>query len=243
LRVSLDQEIAATLAAFKPAPPAPEPAPEPPSAFVREQIARVVAGLVPILSSPGEAYLRDVRRIDTGTIADVLERTGAIGWHESVLFRETDHPLDGKRIGAIIAIMADPLTAEPTGGISRTYVHNGKKVVKAKGLGPAGIVRLSPDDEVTHGLHISEGLESALAAMSIGFRPMWSTGSTVLMASLPALPGVEALTILADHDESGAGERAAREAGRRWRDAGRQVRLVMPKQPGDVNDIIMRGAA
>jgi CHC2 zinc finger/Toprim domain len=204
--------------------------------------ALIAGGIIPLRSTPGASYLSDVRKIDAGAIAAVLESTAAIGWNPSVLFREPGHDLDGKRLGAIIGIMTDPLSAEPTGGISRTYLHEGHKVGKAKNLGPAGIVRLTPDEDVSHGLFLAEGLETALAAMSKGLRPAWSTGSTSIMAKMPVLGGVESITILADHDENGAGERAAREAERRWEDAGREVRVWIPPTRGDLNDILMKGA-
>jgi putative DNA primase/helicase len=69
---------------------------------------------------------------------------------------------------------------------------------------------------------------------------MWSAGSTSPMRSFPVLGGIEHLTIIADHDENGAGENAAAAAAERWRAAGRTVRVVRPKEIGDVNDIGMR---
>lgn len=199
----------------------------------------IVSSLRPVRGTPGEVYLRDTRRIGAEAIGDVLERTDAIGWHPSVLFREDGHALNGQRIGAIIAVQTDPVTAKPTGGISRTYVHEGRKITKAKGLGPAGAVRLSRDEDVLDGLHVAEGLETALAAMSIGLRPCWSTGSTAIMAKLPAIAGIESICVLADNDPNGAGERAARELGSRWLAAGREARIWAPKTKGDLNDILM----
>ena len=72
---------------------------------------------------------------------------------------------------------------------------------------------------------------------------MWSTGSTSIMAKMPVLAGIECITIIADHDENGAGERAAYEAGQRWREAGREVRVWMPPTPGDFNDTDHAGRA
>ena len=43
----------------------------------------ITGGLVPLRGTPGETYLRDVRKIDTDEIADVLESTDAIGWNPS----------------------------------------------------------------------------------------------------------------------------------------------------------------
>ena len=92
--------------------------------------------------------------------------------------------------------------------------------------GGGGIIRLSPDEDVLQGLTLAEGLETELAALSIGLRPVWSTGSNTNMAKFPLLAGVESLTILADHDAAGAGERAAREVEARWRAAGTEVRIL-----------------
>jgi CHC2 zinc finger len=110
----------------RPAPQAPRPAVRPGAekgdAFVERLIAGIVRELVPPRGTPGEQYLAEARKIDTDAITDVIERTDAIGWHPSVLFREQGHALDGRRLGAIVGIMTDPVTAKPTGAISRTYL-------------------------------------------------------------------------------------------------------------------------
>jgi CHC2-type zinc finger protein len=146
------------------------------------QAARIVSEMRPISGTPGETYLRDVRKIDVDAIEDVLSTADAIGWHPAVYFHSPkdypvlgtpEHPLHGQRLGAIIGVMTDAVTAEPTGAISRTYLADGVKIGKAKTLGaPRGIIRLSPDDEVLEGLFIAEGLETALTGMAnFGFRP------------------------------------------------------------------------
>ena len=196
----------------------------------------------PILGTPGETYLRDIRKIDTEAVADVLERIDAVGWRRAVYFNEPGHALHGRKLGAIISVMTDMITAEPTGAISRTYIHEGRKLGKAKTLGsPPGIIRLSEDADVLEGLHIAEGLETALAGMAIGLRPMWATGSTALMEKFPVLPGIEALTIIADHDANGAGERAASEVASRWREAGKETRIIVRDGIGDINDALAEG--
>ena len=214
------------------------------TAFVERLIAGLVDELVPVSRTLGEQYLSSVRKIDTDAIADVLERTDAIGWRPSVLFREQGHPLDGQRLGCIVGVMTDPATAMPTGAISRTYLTPDlAKIGKAKTLGsPAGVVRLTPDDEVLGGLHLAEGLETALAGLSIGLRPMWATGSTALMSKFPIVSGIEFLNLIVDNDLNGAGERSAREAEARWRAAGREVRLLRSDAHGDLNDLLREAA-
>jgi putative DNA primase/helicase len=146
-------------------------------------------------------------------------------------------------LGAIVAILTDPITGERTNGITRTFLHEGRKVCRAMSLGGAGrmgIVRLSPDDEVGTGLHLCEGLETALSGMSdprMNFCPMWAAGSTSQLKDFPVLSGIECLTILADNEENEASVDAASPTYWRWKDAGREVRIRQPKERGDLNDI------
>jgi putative DNA primase/helicase len=206
-------------------------------------VRRIVGALRPILGTPGEMYLSRSRRIDTSQIVDLIAEPRAIGWNPSILFRDDGHPLDGERLGAIIAVMTDPITAKPTGGISRTYIDRDlNKVGKAKGLGPTGVVRLTHDDELMGALFVGEGMETCLAAAARwGLRPIWSLGSTASMARLPVIPAINRVVVLCDHDENGAGERAARELEERWLDADRAVTIYRPKNVGDLNDLLMGG--
>jgi putative DNA primase/helicase len=216
----------------------------PREAFVRAQIAAIVSRLVPVIGSPGEQYLRVVRRIDTTAIRDVLERTDAIGWHPAVLFNEPGHPLHRQLLGCIVGVMTDVRTAEVTGAISRTYLDaEGRKFCKAKTLGsPAGIVRLSEIADALGGLHLAEGLESGLTAMAHGFRPIWVTGGKSLLRTFPLLAGVQFLTVFADHDENGDGEKAAREVEKRWLQAGREARIRVWDGIGDINEALRAAA-
>jgi hypothetical protein len=213
--------------------------------------ARIVSRISPIIehAQPME-YLRKTRLIDTDAIVDVLSRTDAIGWHPAAYFNQPDpnelhHEFHGQRLGAIISILTDPVTAKPTGAISRTYLRPDlTKIGKAKTLGaPVGITRLSSDEDVLAGLHLAEGVETGLYAMALGFRPLWATGSTSLLASFPVLNGIECLTVLADRDRNEAGERAAKAAADRWQEAGRKAHIKRLKKGwGDLNDIALRKA-
>ena len=85
-------------------------------------------------------------------------------------------------------------------------------------LGPChgGAVRLTPPADV---LMIGEGIETCLAVMQATGLPTWAALSTSGLRSLE-LPGeVSELVVLADGDDSG--EKAAVEAGNRWKREGR----------------------
>jgi len=98
-----------------------------------------------------------------------------------------------------------------------------------------GVIRLWPDEAITTGLALAEGIETALAAAH-RFTPVWAAIDCANLSAFPVLPGIEALTVYADHDPAGIA--AARDCARRWRDAGREVQALVPKQPGrDVADL------
>jgi putative DNA primase/helicase len=137
----------------------------------------------------------------------------------------------------MICVMSDPVKAMPTGAISRTYIFEGRKIGPAKTLGrPPGIVRLSADEDVLFGLHLAEGLETSLDALAKGFRPVWSAGSTNIMASFPILTAIHCLTVFADNDPNDAGPRAANEVVGRWGAADREGHGYMREAAGDLND-------
>ena len=112
-----------------------------------------------------------------------------------------------------------------------------------------GVVRLFPDEELTTGLCVAEGLETALSAAK-GFRPVWVTLDAGNLAALPVLPGVEALTIVADNDPPNpatgrrAGVEAAWACAASWTKAGAEVRVwLAPDEGEDLNDFARRTAA
>ena len=127
-------------------------------------------------------------------------------------------------------------------GILRRPIDGGKP----KALGPTAgcVIRLWPDDAVDIGLVLGEGVETSLAAATriehrgTLLQPAWAAGSAGNMAKFPVLAGIEALTLLVDHDESGAGQRAAEECASRWETVA-DVTLITPTNLGaDFNDWI-----
>ncbi len=154
-------------------------------------------------------------------------------------WRNSDNGAPGP---AMVALMTMPETGEPCGAhVTYLRADGGGKADGAKPkimLGAAGVIRLVPDEEVTTGLGLAEGIETALAVMQrTGWAPVWAATSAGAIDRFPVLPGIEALTIFADAD--GAGINAARACGRRWAEAGREARLLAPPA-GDWDDTLPR---
>lgn len=157
-------------------------------------------------------------------------------------------PRGADRVPAMICAMRRISDGELV-GVHRTYVTiDGQKARLHAGdpakmmLGEAGAIMLDPFEDVTFGLHISEGVENALATRLNGWAPVWALGSAGAIERFPVLGGVEALTIMLDADD--AGRRAARLCKDRWVAAGSEVRLIEPQRENeDWNDIIAKEAA
>jgi putative DNA primase/helicase len=89
-------------------------------------------------------------------------------------------------------------------------------------------------------LLIGEGIETSLAALTATAMPTWAALSTSGLMALALPPIVRTVVVLADNDRSGAGERAARTAARKWLVEGRRVRLAMPSERGmDWADVLV----
>ena len=155
---------------------------------------------------------------------------GDLRWHPALR-----HP-SGFVGPVLLALMTHAITGDPL-TLHRTWIQPGGSKANVdpprlywKGLASAhGVVRLWPDEEVTLGLLVGEGIETSLAAA--GFGLAWACLDAWHMKTLPVLAGIDALTIVADHDppnpQTGirAGEDAAICCARRWRAAGVEVRI------------------
>ncbi|MES0171282.1 toprim domain-containing protein [Mesorhizobium sp. M0006] len=143
------------------------------------------------------------------------------------------------RLPSMLAAMVDIPTNEFC-GVHRTALKpDGRGKAEVPGLGnpkkmlgraAGACVKLSADENVSIGLHVSEGIETALACMAMGFRPMWVALSAGGIAKFPVLAGVEALTVFTDHDASGIA--AAAECASRWDGAGKDVTRIIPALKG-----------
>jgi phage/plasmid primase-like uncharacterized protein len=142
----------------------------------------------------------------------------------------------------VVGRVTDAETGEPISLHFTRMSPDGKKVgPDAKRLlaghrKSGGVIRLWPDECVTHGLLIAEGVETALAAAH-GFAPVWAAIDCGNLQNCPVLSGIECLTIAADHDPAGIS--AAEQCAQRWAAAGREVRIAMPSTPGhDAADVV-----
>lgn len=174
--------------------------------------------------SLGEAYL--------------LNRLGRLPIDLTDLRHHPRCPRGGDRLHALVALMRDAVSNQPT-GIHRTYLNpdgSGKAdIVPAKmmlGRAAGSVVKLTPNEDVTIGLGLSEGIEDGLAIINSGWRPVWACLSAGGMASFPVLKGIEALTVFCDADSPG--RKAAAAVVQRWRDAG--LEAVIAEPPAGVKD-------
>ena len=106
------------------------------------------------------------------------------------------------------------------------------------------VIRLWPDKDVTSGLVIGEGVETTLSVATrfklhgALLQPAWAATSAGNLESFPILPGIDALTVLADHDANKRGLQATLRCAERYEDAGRETYWYMTNKPGDFNDLV-----
>jgi putative DNA primase/helicase len=200
-----------------------------------EHAMRIFADAVPITGTPAAQYLA-WRGFHLEAFPDDLR------FHPAC-------PFGQDRLPCMVAQVRDIRTNEPI-AIHRTAIKpdgNGKCFddgpESRKALGPisGGAIKLTPDDAITLGLGIAEGIETALRCMTLGW-PMWSCLSASGIAKCPVLAGIEALTIFCDHDKSEAGQLAAFECRSRWVAAGVEVKVLRPPQVDtDWDDLLRAG--
>ena len=151
-------------------------------------------------------------------------------------------PRGKARMAAMLGLMRDVRSNQPL-GVHRTFLRCdglGKADVAPNkmmlGFARRAVLKLAPDEDVTMGLALTEGIEDALALINDGWAPVWACLSAGMLASFPVLPGIAVLSVFADNDR--AGERAARACVERWQRAGKDALVVTPprrlKDFGDV---------
>ena len=140
-------------------------------------------------------------------------------------------------IGAMIALFRDIRTDEPR-AVSRTYLDKDARKTERKFLGAVGgcAIKLDADDTVLGGMHLTEGIESGMAARQLRLKPCWALGSKGAIGAFPVLSSIECLTILAEPDAAKETEACAA----RWHAAGREVFLLDAVDGKDANDVLMQ---
>jgi hypothetical protein len=158
-------------------------------------------------------------------------------------------PFGTDRFPAMICLVRGISTNEPQ-AIHRTALspagaairRNGKTFRMSLGTIKCGTIKIDPDEDVTMGLCIGEGVETCLAGRQKGLRPVWCAISTAGIASFPILPGIECLHILRENDANLASPKKVEDCASRWRAAGREVIIADPASGRDLNDEL-RGVA
>jgi phage/plasmid primase-like uncharacterized protein len=194
--------------------------------------ARIWDNAIAITDTAGADYL--IRR---GIPLDQVPDAGGLRFHPRCPMGE-----GGRTAPCIVARFTDAITGHARGLWRRPVSGE-----KPRTLGPMRdcLIRLWPDDEVTDGLVLGEGVETTLAAATrivhrgTMLRPAWAAGCANNMRTFPVLAGIEALTLLVDNDASGTGQLAAAECAQRWLEAGREVIRLTPRDLGDdFNDLV-----
>jgi len=169
-----------------------------------ETALKIWAAAVPLRDTLGQRYFVERRGLHVG----LIDLEHAIRWHA--------------KIGAVVALMTDPITNEPT-GIHRTFLHPDGTKRERKMLGKQGVIRLSRDEEVNEGLGLTEGVEDGLAVLLSGWAPVWTATSAGGIERFPVLSGIESITIFADADPPGM--KAAQACSETWLAADREARI------------------
>lgn len=188
------------------------------------------------------------RKIE-GTIAEKYLRgrgitcalSGDLKFHPECYNSETK-----TRMPAMLALMRDISDERDIAcGIHRTWLArdgSGKANVptpkKMYGRSKNAVIKLTPNDEITYGLGLTEGIETGLSLISANYRGIWVAGSAGAIKGFPILGGVESLTIFADNDLGETGINSARICANRWKHSGRETRIIYPRNAGsDWNDV------
>jgi hypothetical protein len=186
----------------------------------------------------------------SGTIAEkyLQFRGGEIPRGGAIRFHPACPRGRGERLPAMLAAMTCPISNRFV-GVHRTFLRSdgAGKIEHGKAkmmLGGAGVIRLAPDDEITFGIGICEGIETGLALIQrAGWSAVWAAGCAGAIAKFPVLGGIDCLTIFPDADDRGAGRKAAEACTARWIEAGREVQTIWPPGGLDWNDALTRAAA
>ncbi|MBW7851041.1 MAG: toprim domain-containing protein, partial [Rhodospirillales bacterium] len=224
-------EYAASLAGG----PAPQMAPARPPARPRDEardIELILARAVPAAGTLVDTYLAG-RGLGPAGSPDLLFHPDLTHWDTrtgwpAMVAVIRDHA------GAVLGLHRTWLAAD---GAGKAPLPKNRKML---GRVAGGAVRLgAPAGGL---LALAEGIETTLAAMrACPSLPAWATLSAGNLETAVLPPQVRRVVLLADHDASGTGLRAAETAAARLHAEGRRVWIALPPRQGDdFNDLLSR---
>ena len=231
---------AADMVGWSGAPPArqePPPTPKPERDHTQE-IRFILDHAVPLPGSMADLYLRQ-RGLEPPT-GDALQ------FHPDLTHWETKtgYPAMVATVrgggGTIVAVHRTYLAADEQAPdrVGKAQVSKPRMMLGKTSGGAVHLAAIGADGI----LGLTEGIETGLAVMTAcpGL-PVWATLSTAGMEQVQLPPEAQHVLILADHDASGAGLRAADTLLRRLKGEGRRAAIVLPPNPGDdFNDMLLR---
>ena len=214
--------------------PAPRSAPRPKPDHSAE-IARLVAGAIPLAGTVGEDYLR-ARGLSSPASADPA--SADLMFHPDLADFETKRGWPG------LIALARFANGDRAPGIHRTFLlddGSAKAPAGKKMLGSVAdaAVRLYAIPDDGH-LGVAEGIETAIAAHELFGTPVWAALSADGLARFRWPEGTTRITIYADAGD--AGRQAAATLSDRLNRADIPNEIVLPLNGDDFNDDLMRGA-
>ncbi len=197
------------------------------------EIDHILSKAVPIAGTLGERYLA-ARGLPAPDCADLLFHPDLTHWESRRGFPGLVAVVragSGNRIALHRTYLGDD-------GSAKAPVDNPRKMLASIAGGAVRLANLSAD----HVVGLAEGIETALSVMASCARlPVWATLSTSNLEQVVLPAEARKVVLLADHDLSNAGARAAAAAAARLHAEGRRVFIAMPPKEGDdFNDLLMR---
>jgi len=176
-----------------------------------------------------EKYLNSRRLFLTDQLAGIVLR-----YHPRCPWRN-ENTGETERLPALIAAFRSVDDDEIT-AIHRIALNpdGTKRERRMLGIVHRAAVKLEPASST---LCIGEGVETCLAALELGYKPVWALGSVGTISFFPVLDGVRTLKILAETGQPS--EEAIKMCGRRWHRAGHRVRVIQSTTGSDLNDELM----
>ena len=177
-----------------------------------------------------EQYLNEYRKLE---LPNDLAGT-VLRFHDRCPWRD-------ENTGRLILVPALIVAFRSIDDDSITAVHRirlnpdgSKNARKMRGIVRRSAVKLSPAGST---LVIAEGVETAMAAQQLGFKPVWAVGSVSAITWWPVLDGIKQLQISAEAGRASAD--AIKLCSARWRRAGRKVQVIRSTVGSDLNDALI----